>query len=110
MYNELKLNGVESPELPTQNFVFVGEFSWKAHRVRKQVFSTLKFGDLHIDQIFLVSEQLLKSTLIGYDFCIKSGIIHDFQRGKLILKHDDQSTEMETMNRLEEARGPEDCY
>ena len=55
LYNELKVNGVESLELPTQNIVLVGAFSRKAHRVRKQVSLTLKFGDLHIDQIFLVS-------------------------------------------------------
>jgi len=111
LYNELKTNGVESLELPTQNIVLVGAFSRKAHRVRKQVFLTLKFGDLHIDQIFLVSEQLLTPMLIGYDFCIANGIILDFQRGKLILKHDDdESTEIEIMNRREEARGMEDCY
>jgi hypothetical protein len=98
LYNKLILNGVESLELQTQNIVVVGEFSRKAHRVRKQVFLTLKFGDIPIDQIFLVSEQLLMPMLIGYDFCIASGIILDFQRGKLILKHDDESTEIEIMN------------
>jgi len=64
-YNELKANGVESLELPTQKFVLVGAFSRKTHRVRKQVFLTLKFGDINIDQIFLVSEQLLTPMLIG---------------------------------------------
>jgi hypothetical protein len=47
--------------------------------------------------------------LIGYDFRITNGIILDFQRGKLILKHD-ESTEIEIMNSREEARGLEDCY
>ena len=37
LYNELKANGVESLELPTQNVVLLGAFSRKAHRVRKQV-------------------------------------------------------------------------
>jgi hypothetical protein len=107
--NELKANGVESLELPTKkNFVLVGAFSRKAHRLRKQVFLTLKFGHIHIDQILLVSEQLLTPMLIGYDFCIADGIILDFQRGTLILKHDDdESTEVEIMNRREEARGME---
>jgi hypothetical protein len=71
---------------------------------------TLKFGDIHMDQIFPVSEQLLTPMLIGYDFCITNGVILDFQRGKLILKHDDESTEIEIMNSREEARGLEDCY
>jgi len=48
--------------------------------------------------------------LIGYDICIANGIILDFQRGELILKHDSESTEIEIMNRREEARGMEDCY
>jgi hypothetical protein len=110
LYNELKANGVKSLELPTQNVVLVGAFSRKAHRVKKQVFMTLKFGDIHIDQIFLVSEQLLTPMLIGYDFCITNGIILDFQRGKLILKHDDESVEIKIINSREEARELEDCY
>jgi hypothetical protein len=99
LYNELKLNGFESLELPTQNVVLFGAFSGKAHRIRKQVFLTLKFGDIHIDQIFLVSEQLLTPMLTGYYFCIANGIILDFLKGKLILKHDAESTEREIMNR-----------
>jgi len=51
LYNELKLNGVESLELPIQKFVLVGAFSGKAHRVRKQVLLTLKFGDTHRSDI-----------------------------------------------------------
>jgi hypothetical protein len=72
----------------------VGALSPKAHRVRKQILLTLKLGDIHMDQIFLVSEQLLTPILIGYDFCITKGIMLDFQRGKLILKRDDKSTEI----------------
>jgi hypothetical protein len=104
LYKELKANGAESLELLTQSVVLVRAFSRKAHTVRKQVLLTLKFGDLHIEQIFLVSEQLLKPMLIGYDFCITNGITLDFQRRKLILKHDDESTEIEIMNRQEEWR------
>ena len=47
LHNELKLNGVESLELATKNVVLVEAFSRKAHRVRKQIFLTLKFGDIH---------------------------------------------------------------
>jgi hypothetical protein len=110
LYNELKVNGIESLELPTQNVVLVAAFSRKTHRVRKQVFLTLKFGDIHIDQIFYVSEQLQTPMLIGYYFCITNGIILDFQKGKLILQNDDEPTEMEIMNSRDEARGVEDCY
>jgi hypothetical protein len=71
---------------------------------------TLKFGDKDIDQIFLVSKQLQTPMLIGYVFCITNSIIFVFQRGKLVLQNDDESTEIEIMSRQEEARGVEDCY
>ena len=93
-----------------KNVASVEAFSRKAHIVRKQVFLTLKFGDIHIDQTFLVSEQLLTPMLIGNDFYITNGIIRDIQRGKLILQNDDQLTEIETISSREEARGVENCY
>ena len=37
LYNELRANGVEILELPTQNVVLVGAFSRKTHHVKKQV-------------------------------------------------------------------------
>jgi len=78
--NKLKTNGVESLELLTQN-VLVGAFFQKVRREKKQVFLTLEFVDLHIDQIFLVSEQLLIPMLIGFEFCISNGIILIFKGG-----------------------------
>jgi len=102
LYNELISSGVESLDFRA--------FSRKAHRARKQVFLTLKFGDIHIDKIALVSEELLTPMLNGYDFCITNGIILDFQGGKLIIQNDDESTEIEIVNSLEEAREMEDCY
>jgi hypothetical protein len=59
MYRELKAKGVESLELPTQNVVLVGAFNGKEQRVRKQVYLTLKFGEVFIDHVFLVSEHLM---------------------------------------------------
>jgi hypothetical protein len=99
LYNELKANGngVESLELSAQNFVLVGAFSRQAQRVKKQVFFTLKFRNIHMEQIFLVSEPLLTPMLIGYDCCIANGKILYFQRGNLVLQNDDDSTEIEIM-------------
>jgi hypothetical protein len=77
LYRELKSNGVESLEMPRQNIVLVGTFSRKEQRVRKQVYLTLNFGGVLVDQIFLVSEQLLTPMLIGYDFCIANCVILD---------------------------------
>jgi hypothetical protein len=110
LYKELKSNGADSLELPTQNFVLVGAFSRKAQRVRKHEYLTLKFGDVFLDQIFLVSEQLLTPMLSGNNFCIANGIVLDFQRGKLVLQNDGESTEIEIMNRREGARRVENCY
>ena len=103
LYSELKSKGIESLELPTQNLVLVGAFSGKEQRVKKQVYLTLKFGDVLIDQIFLVSEQLLTPMLIGHDFCVTNGVILDFQKGKLILQNDGDSVEVKFMNRQDVA-------
>ena len=50
--------------------------------------------------------------LIGYDFCIANGIILDFKRRTLILKHDDDNddvdddelTEVENVQTIESER------
>ena len=107
MYDELRTRGVESLELPTQNVVLVGAFSQKTHRVKKQVFMSLNFGGLEIDQIFLVSEQLMTPILIGCDFCIANGLIIDFQKETVSMKRSEQSIEVDFMNNQEEERGGE---
>jgi hypothetical protein len=58
-YVENFVQGIESLELPTQNLILVGAFSRKEQRVRKQVYLTLNFGEVSIDHVFLVSEQLI---------------------------------------------------
>jgi hypothetical protein len=82
LYREFKALGVESLELPTQNLVLVGAFSRKEQRVRKQVYLTLNFGEVSIDHVFLVSEQLIAPMLIGCDFCIANGLVLDFHMVK----------------------------
>jgi hypothetical protein len=110
LYNELKAKGVESLELPTQNVVLVRAFSNKAHRVRKQVFLILRFEDRHIDQPFLMSEQLQTTMPIGRDFCIANGIILDFQKGKLMIQNSEELTEVEIINSRGEVRGAGEFY
>jgi hypothetical protein len=68
---------------------------------------TLQFGNLYIDQIFLVSEQLMTPMLIGCDFCIANGLILDFRRETLSMKQPNQSIEVNFKNRQDEARGGE---
>ena len=110
MYDDLRAKGVESLELWNQNAVLVGAFSQKMHWVKKQVFMTLQFRTIYIDQIFLVSEQLMTPMLIGCDFCTTNGLILDFQRQMLSMKQRDQYTEVNFMNRQEEGRGGETSF
>src|SRR5215510_4582257 len=105
LYSELKSRGIESLELPTQNLVLVGAFGRKEQRVKKHVYLTLKFGDVFVDQVFLVSEQLLTPMLIGHDFCIANGVILDFQKGKLILQNYGDSVEIKFIDRQDVATG-----
>jgi hypothetical protein len=110
LYKELKSRGVDCLELPTQNVVFVGAFSRKAQRVRKRVYLTLQFGDLHTEQVLLVSAQLLTPMLIGSDFCIAYDNILDFERGKIVLHSNDKSTGIEIVCGRQEGREGEGYY
>jgi hypothetical protein len=110
LYEDLKSRGVESLELPTQNLVLVGAFSRKEQRVKKQAYLTLNFGSVSVDQIFLVSGQLLTPMLIGCDFCIANGVILDFQKGNLLLQNDGNSVEIQIANKQKEETGVAGSY
>jgi hypothetical protein len=64
LYRELKALSCRHKTL------FWSERLAERNRMRKQVYLTMNFGEVSVDHAFLVSEQLIAPTLIGYDFCI----------------------------------------
>ena len=84
MFIELISKGVPSLQLPAQHVMLVSAFGGKSKRIRRQVMLELKFGNNHIDHVFLISEQLVTPILVGLNFCIDQGLVIDFLGGNLL--------------------------
>jgi hypothetical protein len=57
-------------ELPVQNINLVSAFNDKSRKVTKQAMLTLNFGDVSVEQIFLIAPGLMTEVLLGVDFCV----------------------------------------
>jgi len=65
LHNKLRNSGMRNLELPVQNMKLVSAFNDRARKVKKQAMLTLKFGEVSVHQIFLISPRLiLKSYLV----------------------------------------------
>jgi hypothetical protein len=69
-------------------------FSKKA-RVRLQALIELNCSGILIDQVFLISSQLVTDILLGTDHCISNQVIIKFPRRELILKGDEEGNTTE---------------
>jgi len=76
--NELKTKGLSSFKQPIQNIVLQIVFPDKAKRERRQAMIEFNCNDVIIDQIFLISPQLVTNLLMGMDFCVNSVLVIDF--------------------------------
>jgi hypothetical protein len=65
-------------ELPVQNMKLVSAFSDRARKVKTQAMLTLKFGEVKVDQIFLIAPRLMTQVLIGVDFCVPNKVTISF--------------------------------
>jgi hypothetical protein len=65
-------------ELPVQNMKLVSAFSDRARKVNIQAMLTLKFGEVRIDQIFLIAPRMMTQVLMGVDFCVANKVTINF--------------------------------
>ena len=70
MYNRLRLLGLNCVELPTQHLNLVSAFNKRSKRIRKQALLEIQIGDSIVDQVVLLSPQLLTDAIFGLDFLI----------------------------------------
>jgi hypothetical protein len=98
LYNDFKAGGLDSLELPTQNFVWESAFTVRTKRVKRQTVIQLQIDNILIDQIFLISSQLVTPLLLGVDFCMDNLVI-DFPKKTIIINADEESaTEVAMVN------------
>ena len=70
LYNKLRHLGLNCLELPTQHLNLVSEFNERSKRIKKQALLKIQIGDSTVDQVVLLTPQLLTDVILGLDFLI----------------------------------------
>jgi hypothetical protein len=86
LYNKLRHAGLQCLELPTQHVNLVSAFSNQSKRVKKQALLEVNIGDTNLDQVVLLSAQLLTEAIIGLDFLISYGAEISFPKRRITLR------------------------
>jgi predicted aspartyl protease len=73
LYNKLRHAGLQCLELPTQHVNLVSAFKNKSKIVKKQALLEVNIGGTKLDQVVLLSAQLLTEAILGLDFLISYG-------------------------------------
>jgi hypothetical protein len=104
LYEELKLKGLDSLELPMQNVVLKSAFTGRTKKVRRQALMKLQI-DITTDQIILIVPQLVTPFLLGMDFCTDNGVVINFQNNTLVINASNEGSEaiLDLVNKEREA-------
>jgi hypothetical protein len=68
LYNKLRHQGLDCLELSTQHINLVSAFNTRSQRIIKQALLEIIIGDTQLEQIVLLSKQLLTDAILGLDF------------------------------------------
>jgi hypothetical protein len=88
-------------ELKLQNTVLLTAFGGRSRRIRKQVFIPFIIGDDCFENVFLVSDQLVESLLIGADFLREYGFTINFKTNCLTYEMEGYTKECKFTNNVE---------
>jgi predicted aspartyl protease len=86
LYSRLWHEGLKCFELPTQQVNLLSAFNKKTNRFKKQAMLDVKIGDFKINQIVLLSPQLLIDTILGFDFLVEYKAVINFAERSITLK------------------------
>jgi hypothetical protein len=64
LYNRLRHEGLRCCELPTQHVNLLSAFNKKSHRVKKQAMLDVEISNIKINQVVLLSPQLLTDVIL----------------------------------------------
>jgi hypothetical protein len=104
LYNKLRLLGLNCLELPTQHLNLVSAFNEKSKRIRKQTLLGIQIGDSTVDQVVLLSPQLLTDALLGLDFLIDHAAELSFPDRTVSLKINEKFCRLEIQGAGEATR------
>jgi hypothetical protein len=109
LYNRLRHEGFKCFELPTQQVNLLSACNKTSNRVKKQAMLDVKIGDFKVNQIVLLSPQLLTDAILGLDFRVDYKAVINFAEQSITLKINGENTKIEfigikkTANALEES-------
>ena len=86
LYNKLRHAGLQCLELPTQHVNLVSAFNDKSKRVKKQALLEVNIGGTKLEQVVLLSAQLLTEAILGLDFLINYGVEISFPEQRITLR------------------------
>jgi hypothetical protein len=111
LYNRLRHEGLKCFELPTQYVNLVSAFNKKSNRVKKQAMLDVNIGDFKINQIVLLSPQLLTDAILELDFLVDYKAVIKFAERNITLKIKISFIVIkETTNALEEPSSENQFY
>jgi hypothetical protein len=84
--NKLRHAGLQCLELPTQHVNLVGAFNDKSKGVKKQALLEVNIGGTKLDQVVLLSAQLLTEAILGLDFLINYEAEISFPERRITLR------------------------
>ena len=70
LYNKLRHLGLNCLELPIQHLNLVSAFNERSKRIEKQALLQIQIGNCTVEQVVLLSPQLLTDAILGLDFLI----------------------------------------
>jgi hypothetical protein len=85
LYNRLRLEGLKCFELSTQHVNLLSAFSKKSSWVKKQAMLGVSIGEVNINQIVLLSPQLLTDAILGLDFLVDYNAVINFAERSITL-------------------------
>jgi len=86
LYNRLRHEGLKCFELPTQHVNLLSARNKKSNRAKKQAMLRVKIGDFKVNQIVLLSPQLLTDAILGLNFLVDYKAVINFAERSITLK------------------------
>jgi len=67
-------------------------FAGRTKSVKRQVLVKLQINNISLDQIILISPQLVKTLLLGMEFCMDNHVVIDFPKKTIVINADDEES------------------
>jgi len=80
--------------------VLKSAFTGRTKRVKRQALAKLQINNVSLDQIILISPQLVTPLLLGMDFCMDNHVVINFPKRMIVINADDEesATEVDLVN------------